>query len=92
MEKFIKLAVTGSGTETLSLSNVKMIIGDVSDNLTTVVYYYGGAVATLTHAEDLTYTLENQLQDAMELSYKKKWTNNSMEITPTVAVSSIAVS
>tara|TARA_R110000803_G_scaffold111131_1_gene179560 strand:+ start:465 stop:743 length:279 start_codon:yes stop_codon:yes gene_type:complete len=92
MEKFIKLAVTGSGTETLSLSNVKMIIGDVSDNLTTVVYYYGGAVATLTHAVDLTYTLENQLQDAMELSYKKKWTNNSMEITPTVAVSSIAVS
>jgi hypothetical protein len=90
MEKFIKLAVTGSGTETLSLSNVKMIIGNGTTS--TVVYYLGGAVATLTTASDATYTVENQLQDAMVSLYKKSWTNNEDSITPILAVSAIAVS
>jgi len=90
MEKFIKLAVTGSGTETLSLSNVKMIIGNATTS--TVVHYLGGAKATLTHASDTTYTLENQLQNAMTALYEKSWTNNQDTITPTVAVSAIVVS
>jgi len=89
MEKFIKLAVTGSGTETLSLSNVKMIIGDGSTS--TVVHYLGGALATLTHAADATYTVENQLQDAMVSLYKKSWANNEDSITPILAISAIAV-
>jgi len=90
MEKFIKLAVTGSGTETLSLSNVKMIIGNGTTS--TIVYYLGGAIATLTHASDTTYTLENQLQNAMTALYEKSWTSNQDTITPVVAVSAIAVS
>tara|TARA_R110002110_G_scaffold21847_2_gene85980 strand:+ start:2217 stop:2489 length:273 start_codon:yes stop_codon:yes gene_type:complete len=89
MEKFIKLAVTDSGTETLSLSNVKMIIGDGSTS--TVVHYLGGALATLSHATDATYTVENQLQDAMVSLYKKSWVNNQDSITPILAISAIAV-
>jgi hypothetical protein len=90
MEKFIKLAVTGSGTETLSLSNVKMIIGNGSTS--TIVYYLGGAKATLTNDSDASYTLENQLQNTMTALYEKSWTSNQDTITPVVAVSAIVVS
>ena len=90
MEKFIKLAVTGSGIETLSLSNVKMIIGNGSTS--TVVHYLGGAKATLTTATDASYLLESQLQNAMVNLYQKAWTNNQDAITPAVAVSEIVVS
>jgi hypothetical protein len=89
MEKFIKLAVTGAGTETLSLSNVKMIIGDGTTS--TVVYYLGGAIATLTHLSDTTYTVENQLQNIMTSLYKKSWTNNEDSITPVMAISALVV-
>mgnify|MGYP003683832281 CR=1 FL=1 len=90
MEKFIKLAVTGSGTETLSLSNVKMIIGNGTTS--TIVYYLGGSIATLTTPTDASYLLENQLQNAMVSLYQNSWTNNQDTITPVVAVSAIAVS
>jgi hypothetical protein len=89
MEKFIKLAVTGSGIETLSLSNVKMIIGNGTTS--TIVYYLGGAIATLTTPTDASFLLESQLQNAMVNLYQKAWTNNQDTITPAVAVSAIAV-
>jgi hypothetical protein len=89
MEKFIKLAVTGSGTQTLSLSNVKMIIGNGTTS--TIVHYLGGAKATLTNASDTSFTLENQLQNTMTALYEKSWTSNQDTITPVVAVSAIAV-
>mgnify|MGYP005824503567 FL=1 len=90
MEKFIKLAVTGSGIETLSLSNVKMIIGNGTTS--TIVYYLGGAIATLTTPTDASFLLESQLQNAMVNLYQKAWTNNQDAITPDVAVTEIVVS
>tara|TARA_B110000908_G_C10225391_1_gene437651 strand:+ start:1000 stop:1272 length:273 start_codon:yes stop_codon:yes gene_type:complete len=90
MEKFIKLAVTGLGIETLSLSNVKMIIGNGTTS--TVVHYLGGAKATLTTVTDASFLLESQLQNSMVSLYQNSWTNNQDTITPVVAVSAIAVS
>jgi len=89
MEKFIKLT-TDDGAETLSLSNVKMIIGDGTTS--TTVYYLGGAIATITTATDASYLFERQLQDAMVNLYQKAWTSNQDAIKTIVAVTRILAS
>jgi len=89
MEKFIKLT-TDDGAETLSLSNVKMIIGDGTTS--TTVYYLGGAIATITTATDASYLFERQLQDAMVNLYQKAWTSNQDAIKTIVAVTRIVAS
>jgi len=91
MEKFIKLDVTAEGTQTLSLSNVKLIVFDGS-GVDTEIYYLGGAKATLDHAADLGETVREALQNAMVDLNEKNWRSVRSDFTSPLAIASIAVS
>jgi hypothetical protein len=91
MEKFIKLDVTSEGTQTLSLSNVKLIAYD-SSGVDTEIFYLGGAKATLDHAADSGETVREALQDALVALHEKDWRRVRDNFTPPLAIANIAVS
>tara|TARA_R100000734_G_C3307410_1_gene97994 strand:+ start:565 stop:840 length:276 start_codon:yes stop_codon:yes gene_type:complete len=91
MEKYIKLDVTAEGTQTLSLSNVKLIAYD-SGGVDTEIFYLGGAKATLDHAANATETVRESLQNAMVALHEKNWKEVRHDFTPPIAIANIAVS
>lgn len=94
MEKYIKLNVDGGGTQTLSLSNVKLIdfTEPAEGEYATEIYYLGGAKASLTHPNDSGQTVREALQNALVALHQKNWREVRDDFTSPLTISNIAVS
>ena len=90
MEKYIKFAVTALGTQTLSLSNVKLI--ECQTTTSTHVQYEGATKAVLDHAADAGETVRESLQNAMVALYQTDWQNTRADWIPPLAITDVAVS
>ena len=90
MEKYIKFAVTAKGTQTLSLTDVKLI--ECQTTTSTHVHYQVAQKAVLDHAADAGETVRESLQNAMVALYETGWTNTRADWTPPLAITDVAVS
>ena len=90
MEKYIKFAVTALGTQTLSLSNVKLI--ECQTTTSTHVQYQGATKAVLDHAADAGETVRESLQNATVALHQTGWTNVRDTWIPPIAITDVAVS
>jgi len=90
MEKYIKFAVDGEGTQTLSLSDVKLI--ECQTTTSTHVHYQVAQKAVLDHAADAGQTVRESLQNAMVALYEKDWKSVRDDWTPPIAITDVLVS
>ena len=90
MEKYIKFAVTAQGTQTLSLSDVKLI--ECQTTTSTHVHYQVAQKAVIDHAADAGETVRESLQNAMVALHQTGWTNVRNTWTPPIAVTEVLVS
>ena len=90
MEKYIQFPVTALGTQTLSLSDVKLI--ECQTTTSTHVHYQVAQKAVIDHAADAGETVRESLQNAMVALHQTGWTNVRNTWTPPIAVTEVLVS
>ena len=90
MEKYIKFAVTAQGTQTLSLSDVKLI--ECQTTTSTHVHYQVAQKAVIDHAAAAGEPVRESLQNAMVALHQTGWTNVRNTWTPPIAITEVLVS
>ena len=94
MAKFLSIPVTGEGNQLVSADGIK-IIEQASTTTTTIVY--GGAAAqdviTITHAAlgAGSEQMRDDIQNAVVRAHSSVWPNVTETVSPSEAVSGIAI-
>lgn len=92
MEKFLSIPVTGSGDVLLNVNEVLSVTAPGATDLTTVITYLNGNVATVTtSAAQVAFSMRKAIQDAMVGALQTSWTRVTYDVVPPQAVSGIAI-
>jgi len=94
MAKFLSIPVTNEGNQLISADNVKLV---EQASTTTVTVTYGGAAAqdviTITHAAIAagSEAMRDVIQDAIVAAHQSHWQEVKYDVSPSSAVSGIAI-
>ena len=91
MEKFLSIPVTGSGDVLLNVNEVLSVTAPGATDVTTVITYLNGNVATVTAAAQVAYSMRKEIQDAMVAALQTSWTRVTFDVVPPQAVSGIVI-
>ena len=92
MEKFLSIPVTSAGDVLLNVNEVLSVTAASGTATTTVITYLNGSVATITAADQVSYSMRKAIQDAMVAALQTSWTRVTYSIVPPQAVSGIVIS
>lgn len=88
MEKYLSIPVTANGNQLISCNGIISIVG--TDATSVVITYKSGTTIDLT-TTGAQNVMRNQIQDEVALALATGWTNVSRQVSPTNAISAVAV-
>mgnify|MGYP003677060673 FL=1 len=91
MEKFLSIPVTGSGDVLLNVNEVLSVTAPGATDVTTVITYLNGNVATVTAAAQVAFSMRKAIQGAMVGALQTSWTRVTYDVVPPQAVSGIVI-
>ena len=93
MEKFLRIPLTGSTFQLVSVTGV-VIVEQTAATTTTIQYAAGnsaGDILTITHASVSNDDFRDFIQNQMIAALQTPWTKPALTVVPPVAVSGIAL-
>lgn len=88
MEKYLSIPVTANGNQLISCNGIISIVGTTATNVR-ITYKSGTTIdLTTTVAQNV---MRNQIQNEVSLALATGWTNVSRQVSPTNAISAVAV-